>query len=144
MGFLASDDTTTAEMLCFENVAKQIVGKPCETLLKNTSASNAHTIPTDITAIISTKYTFAVTLTKYSFHTDKKVFQPLSILESHGRQKSLPKLLLDKEETTPSTPTKCSLIPSLEHSPSNNTKETSTFQRSHVRIISTQHCLHFL
>jgi hypothetical protein len=33
--FYAADETGEAEFLCFDSVAKRIVGKPCESLLKS-------------------------------------------------------------------------------------------------------------
>jgi hypothetical protein len=68
--FLASDGTETAEMFCFNNVARQIVGKSCEIVLRGVSEHSP--IPPDLAQIISLKFTFRVTVDDQSFFQKKQ------------------------------------------------------------------------
>jgi len=47
-------------MIAFATTAQRIVGKPVEAIMR--SSRNRETIPTDIAAIVSSKYTFSVTM----------------------------------------------------------------------------------
>jgi hypothetical protein len=71
--FLASDGTETAEMFCFNNVARQIVGKSCEIVLRGVSEHSP--IPPDLAQIISLKFTFRVTVDDQSFFQKKTIIQ---------------------------------------------------------------------
>jgi hypothetical protein len=51
--FIARDETAEAVMFSFDNVAKRIVGKLCEIVLRSMSPS----YPTDIFGITSLKFT---------------------------------------------------------------------------------------
>jgi hypothetical protein len=64
--FIARDETAEAVMFSFDNVAKQIVGKPCEIVLRSMSPSVR--TPTDILGITSLKFTFHVSLTEESYY----------------------------------------------------------------------------
>jgi hypothetical protein len=92
-------------MFCFNGVAKQVVGKPCETVLR--TASHATNTPSDISAIVSLKFTFLISLNDESYYTQDKVFHINSIVTAHGRQ--------HKE---PSTPTKIPVGSASQDSPS--------------------------
>jgi hypothetical protein len=71
--FLASDGTETTEMFCFNNVARQIVGKSCEIVLRGVSEHSP--IPPDLAQIISLKFTFRVTVDDQSFFQKKTIIQ---------------------------------------------------------------------
>jgi hypothetical protein len=58
--FYATDGTAEAEMFCFDNIAKQIVGKPCKFLVKTMDGSR-NTL-SDLFVIIGIEFTFVVTI----------------------------------------------------------------------------------
>jgi hypothetical protein len=58
--FYATDGIAEAEMFCFDSIAKQLVGKPCEFLVKTMDGSG--NTPSDLSAIIGLKFTFVVTI----------------------------------------------------------------------------------
>jgi hypothetical protein len=65
LSFMAFDEITEADMFCFDNIVKHIIGKPCSYLLG--SAPNTTTIPPEIASIVSLKFTFAVGYTQESY-----------------------------------------------------------------------------
>jgi hypothetical protein len=65
-------------------VAKRIVGKPCESLLKSMDISGS--APPGLTAIVGLKFTFAINININSFYSTEKIFNVDSILETHGRK----------------------------------------------------------
>jgi hypothetical protein len=75
-------------MICFGEIARQIVGKPVQQVLKSARAFGD--IPPDIAAIVSMRFTFSVVLTQQSFYKQDKTYQITSIIASHGRQRALP------------------------------------------------------
>jgi len=85
--FIASDGTEESKMIAFAAVAQNIVGKPVETVMR--SSRNRDNIPPDIAAIVSSKFTFSVTMAESSFHKPKKSYQVNSILHSYGKQRVL-------------------------------------------------------
>jgi hypothetical protein len=92
-------------MFCFDRVAKRIVDKPCEIVLRTTSHST--NTPSDISTIVSLKFIFLISLNDESYYTRDKVFQINSIVTAHGRQ-----------HQEPSTPTKISISFASQDSPS--------------------------
>jgi len=56
------DGTDEAEMICFGDVARHIVGKPVQQVLR--MATSANQLPADIAKIVSRRFTFVVTLTQ--------------------------------------------------------------------------------
>ena len=107
-------------MFCFDNIAKRIVGKSCEAVMK--SIRHSGDIPPDLAAIISLKFTFAITITDASYHSPNKVFQINSILASHGRQH----LPTNAHEQAPSTPPKLPLLTLTEDSPTTAMQKLQT------------------
>ena len=91
-------------MFCFDNIAKHIVGKSCEAVVKSMSPS-ADTAP-ELAAIVSLKFTFVVHVTEESYYSKNKVLHIRSILATHGRQQSLPHIPENIEQQGPSTPMK--------------------------------------
>jgi hypothetical protein len=65
-----SDGTAEAKMFCFDTIAKHIVGKSCDNLVKFTSHPSK--ISPDLAAIVSLKFTFVVTTTNRSFDVPEK------------------------------------------------------------------------
>jgi replication factor A1 len=63
---VALDGTDEAEMICFGDIARRIIGKPVQQLLRTATSSNAY--PGDIARLVSLKFTFAVTLTQQSYY----------------------------------------------------------------------------
>jgi hypothetical protein len=56
--FRASDATAIAQMFCFDNIARYIVGKSREVILWSTNAATP--IPPNLAQIVSLKFTFRV------------------------------------------------------------------------------------
>ncbi|KAG2557207.1 hypothetical protein PVAP13_8NG088402, partial [Panicum virgatum] len=86
--FIASDRTEESEMIAFATVAHRIVGKPVEAVMR--SYRNRDNIPADIAAIVSSKFTFSVTMAEASYRNPKKSYQVNSIIHSYGKQRALP------------------------------------------------------
>jgi hypothetical protein len=82
--FYATDGTAEAEMFCFDSIAKQIVGKSCEFLIKTMDVSGS--TPSDVSAIVGLKFTFVVTININSFYAKEKIFNVNSILQTYGKQ----------------------------------------------------------
>jgi hypothetical protein len=70
-------------------------------------ASHSTNTPSDISAIVSLKFTFLISLNDESYYTRDKVFHINSIVIAHGRQ-----------HQEPSTPTKISVGSASQDSPS--------------------------
>jgi hypothetical protein len=95
--FYATDGTAEAEMFCFDSVARQIVGKPCEFLIKSMDVSIS--TPSDLCAIIGLKFTFAINININSYFfllsnkslitQEKEIFNVNSIVKAHGRQEAI-------------------------------------------------------
>jgi hypothetical protein len=78
-------------MFCFDTVARHIVGKSYEIVLR--SVTERSPIPPDLAQIISLKFTFRVTIDNQSLFQQTNrpnVFRINSIVVAHGRQRSLP------------------------------------------------------
>ncbi|AQK81248.1 hypothetical protein ZEAMMB73_Zm00001d036525 [Zea mays] len=88
LSFIATDGTSEAEFFCFDTIAKRIVGKSCQTLFSTSGVSRGP--PPDLAAIVSLKFTFAVTINMSAFSVTNRVFSILSVLTNHGRQASIP------------------------------------------------------
>jgi hypothetical protein len=82
--FYASDGTTEVEMFCFDSIAEQIVGKPCEFLVKTMDVLG--NTPSDFSAIIGLKFKFVVTVNINSFYAKKRIFNVSSIVQTYGKQ----------------------------------------------------------
>jgi len=67
ISFVALDGTDEAEMICFGDVARRIIGKPVQQLLR--SAAGPNTYPPEVARIVSLRFTFAVALTQQSSYT---------------------------------------------------------------------------
>jgi hypothetical protein len=65
--FYATDGTAEDEMFCFDTIAKQIVGKPCEFLLRTLDASQ--NTPKDLCAIVGLRFTLAVNININSYYS---------------------------------------------------------------------------
>jgi hypothetical protein len=81
---MASDGTTEAEMFCFDDIAKVIIGKSCSSIIGSTS--DTRVIPPEIVVIVSLKFTFVVIFNKISFSAPDKVLLIKSIVGTHGRE----------------------------------------------------------
>ncbi|XP_066385069.1 uncharacterized protein [Miscanthus floridulus] len=66
ISFVALDGTDEAEMICFGDVARRIIGKTVQQLLR--TSPHANTYPLDVTKIVSLRFTFAVALTQQSYY----------------------------------------------------------------------------
>jgi replication factor A1 len=113
--FFAADETAEAEFFCFDKIARRIVGKPCDALLRSMDISgNTHP---DLAAIIGLKFTFAVTININSFYSTGKIINVDSILEAHGRQHPTSDVQRIKQEQNPLTSDEFSAPPVTEDSP---------------------------
>jgi hypothetical protein len=81
--FYETDGTAEAKMFCFDSIAKQIIGKPCEFLIKTLSVSRS--IPPDLSAIIGLMLTFVVNININSYYSRDMILNVNSILQAHGR-----------------------------------------------------------
>jgi hypothetical protein len=121
------DATATTQMFCFDTVARHIVGRPCETVLKQ--ATEAAPIPLDLAQIVSLKFTFHVTASNQTFDQREKqptVLQINSIVVVHGRQHSLPSGIQNTIDQGPSTPNKEATLKLLKESSSTAMERLST------------------
>jgi hypothetical protein len=66
----------------------RIVGKSCQTLFSTSDVSRGP--PPDLAAIVSLKFTLAVTINMSAFCVTNRIFSILSVLTHHGRQASIP------------------------------------------------------
>jgi hypothetical protein len=82
--FYATDGTAEAEIFYFDTIAKQIVGKPCELLLRTLDASQ--NIPKDLRAIVGLRFTFAVNININSYYSKQRILNVNSVLQAHGRE----------------------------------------------------------
>ncbi|XP_066316178.1 uncharacterized protein [Miscanthus floridulus] len=64
--FIALDGTDEAEMVCFGDIARRMIGKPVQQLLRTSTSANAY--PPDITKLVSLRFTFVVTMTRQSYY----------------------------------------------------------------------------
>uniref|UniRef100_A0A0A9HHB1 Uncharacterized protein n=1 Tax=Arundo donax TaxID=35708 RepID=A0A0A9HHB1_ARUDO len=77
-------------MICFGEVARCIVGKLVEALIR--SARRGEHIPPDLAAIVSQRFTFGIIMTDQSYDNEDKSYQVTSIMASHGREQTIPRL----------------------------------------------------
>jgi hypothetical protein len=82
--FYATDGTAKAEMFCFDTIAKQIVGKPCQVLLRTLDASQS--TPADLRAVVGHKFTFAVNININSYYLKQRILNVNSVIQAYGRQ----------------------------------------------------------
>jgi hypothetical protein len=87
LSLYATDGTTEIEMFYFDTVARQIVGKPCEILVKSMNASTS--TPTELLSIIGLSFTFAINININSYYSRERIFNVNSVIEAHGRQQSI-------------------------------------------------------
>jgi hypothetical protein len=122
-------------MFCFDTIARHIVGKSCDSLVKFTSGSSK--IPPDLAAIVSLKFAFVVTATNRSFDVPEKVFQIESIVVAYGRQQYLPQISQGTQQE-PATPPKISTTSYLQDSPSTAIQRLATNTPVKVKVLT--HC----
>ncbi|WVZ89379.1 hypothetical protein U9M48_035795 [Paspalum notatum var. saurae] len=92
LAFVATDGTAEAKMVSFDNVATRIIGKPVQQLMR--AGRPTEDFPPDIAAVVSLKFTFAIALSDQSFKSPEKSYRVLSVLATHGRQISVPHLVI--------------------------------------------------
>ena len=98
--YIGSDGTGEVELVFFDRVGKEIVGKPLMSLLRTGhsqsttleevigSARMDQSTPRELAVVVSKKYRFVVSVTTKSFETssDKPSYQVHRIDESYGKQ----------------------------------------------------------
>ncbi|XP_066314007.1 replication protein A 70 kDa DNA-binding subunit B-like [Miscanthus floridulus] len=102
ISFVALDGTDEAEMVCFGDVARRIIGKPVQQILR--TATNANTYPPDVTKMVSLRFTFQVSLTQQSYYRQQKTYQVVSVVTSHGQPNAIPHAPVNEDGAHPSTP----------------------------------------
>jgi len=75
-------------MVCFGEIGRRIVGKSVETVMRAPRGRDG--LPMDIAAIVSSKFTFAVTMSEKSLRNPKKTYQITAIITAFGKQKNNP------------------------------------------------------
>ncbi|XP_062232713.1 uncharacterized protein LOC133930035 isoform X3 [Phragmites australis] len=88
-------------MIAFGEVGRRIVGKPVQQVLRTSRSAND--TPPDIAAIVSLKFTLAVTLTEQSYYNPQKSYQVNSVITAYGRQHALPHTRHDQHKHTTSS-----------------------------------------
>jgi hypothetical protein len=86
VSFVALDGIDEAEMICFGDVARRIIGKPVQQLLRSSSSPN--TYPPEIARIASLRFTFAIALTQQSYYRQQKTYQVVSMIAAYGRHQA--------------------------------------------------------
>jgi hypothetical protein len=121
---MATDGTAKARMLCFDGIAKRIVGKTCLSVVS--SVTKTSLIPPELESIVSLKFTFAIVYNDVAFHDVEKELLIKAIITSHGRVCSLssPQTLIPP--LLPSTPDKFVSTRNLMVSPSTAMARLST------------------
>lgn len=66
-------------MICFGEIGRRIVGKTVEAAMR--SSRNKDNIPSDIAGIVSSGFTFSVSMTERSLRNPKKSYQITSIVK---------------------------------------------------------------
>ena len=98
--YVGSDGTGEVELVFFDRVGKEIVGRPLMSLLRTghsqgasldeviQSARTDQSTPRELAAVISKKYRFVVSVTTKSFEagSDKPSYQVHRIDETYGKQ----------------------------------------------------------
>lgn len=86
--FIASDGTDEAEVICFGDIARRIIRKSVQQVLRTATIQNAY--PPDITKIVNQRFTFAVVLTHQSYYRHQKTYQVSSVITSYGNRDAAP------------------------------------------------------
>lgn len=86
--FIAVDDTDEGEMVCFGDIARCMIGKPVQQLLRTSASANGY--PADITKLVNLRFTFAVTMTRQGFYKARKTYSVASLVTSHGQAIAIP------------------------------------------------------
>lgn len=89
-------------MICFGDVARQIVGKPVQQLLR--AATAASQLPAEIARIVSRRFTFAVTLTQQSYYRENKTYQVNSVVTTHVQHEPAAPVPQPTAPGSPATP----------------------------------------
>jgi hypothetical protein len=118
-------------MFCFDSIAKAIIGKSCSSIIASTT--NNATIPPEIAAIVSLKFTFAVIFNQRLFASQNKVLLIKSIVAAHQREYLLPYTEQNIQIMHPSTPVKHTSISTQHGSPSLPMSKFSTDASASVR-----------
>lgn len=65
-----------------------MIGKPVQQVLRTSTNSNAY--PTDVTKLVSLRFTFAVMLTQQSYYRPQKTYNVASVVKSYGQHAAVP------------------------------------------------------
>ena len=84
---MALDGTDEAEMICFGDIARRMIGKPVQQVLR--TATSPNTYPSDISKLVSLRFTFQVSLTQQSYYRQQKTYPVVSVVTSYGQQNAI-------------------------------------------------------
>ncbi|KAL6633538.1 hypothetical protein ACP70R_026209 [Stipagrostis hirtigluma subsp. patula] len=96
--FIASDGSAEDEMIAFGDIARRIVGKPVQAVLRASRYSDD--VPPDVAAVVSLRFTFAINVTEQSYYRSYKSYVVNSIVTAYGRQAALPRLIGGGQRTS--------------------------------------------
>jgi hypothetical protein len=114
-------------------VTRQIVGKPCEFLIKYMNVS-ANT-PADLSAIIGLKFTFTINININSYYSRERIFNVSSIIEAHGKQQAIMDVQKSVEHEDPKKLDDLPFTLTTQESHATAMKKLSTGGTSLVRIL---------
>jgi replication factor A1 len=126
--FYATDGTAEAQMFCFDTIAKQIIRKPCELLVRTMNVSGS--TPTDLSAIIGLKFTFAVNININSYYARERIFNVNSIIQAYGKEPPPANFHKKIEDDEPLTSDELTFPLQTQDSPATAMRKLSTAART--------------
>ncbi|KAL6878480.1 hypothetical protein ACP4OV_012650 [Aristida adscensionis] len=73
ISFIVDDGSAEGEMIAFGDIARPIVGKPVQVVLRE--AKYTSVVPLDIASIVCLRFTFGITITEQCFYKPTKSYQ---------------------------------------------------------------------
>jgi hypothetical protein len=122
--FYVTDGTVETKMFCFDGVARQIVGKPCELLIRSMNTSGD--TPSNLHRIIGLRFTFTINMNINSYYSKERIFNVNSIIETHGRQQMISHIQTNIEDEDPLKSDELSPPLPTQESPATAMKKLST------------------
>lgn len=86
--FIALDGTDEAEMVAFGDVARRIIGKPVQQLLRTSTSATVY--PPEIARLVSLRFTFAITMTRQSYYKAQKTYNVAALVTALGQPVVVP------------------------------------------------------
>jgi hypothetical protein len=124
LSFIATDGTCEEELFCFDNIARKIVGKPCDNLVIAVTTSQGPTAA--LATIMCLKFTLAVSINMSAYSVTNRVFFIMSILTNHGRQTFIPSNMPSHPQQELHTQDEIPSLPTTQDSPATSMVKLST------------------